>query len=289
MSKIALLMGLNYEGSDSELNGCINDIENVSKMLTSVYEYEEKNVLVMTDHTDILPTRRNITAQLIKLAERTYEEDISEVWISYSGHGTYIKDTGDDEDDGRDECLVPLDYYENGLIDDDTLNHILALINPDVRLMCVIDACHSETILDLPYRYISGNKNVIENPTNNIKCQCIMISGCRDDQTSSDAYDINNSKEYSGAMTSALLHVLDAFDYTITCWRLLKEMKKFLKRRDFTQVPQISSTQMLNCAMLFSCVDPNPFVRVNHAKQHKISPSSDENVPTPTTSAVVNI
>ena len=26
-----------------------------------------------------------------------------------------------------------------------------------------------------------------------------MISGCRDNQTSSDAYNINNSEEYSGA------------------------------------------------------------------------------------------
>jgi hypothetical protein len=264
MSKIALLMGLNYEGTESELRGCINDIENVSNVLKNVYQYAEEDIVVMTDHTEEMkPTRRNIIAQLIKLAEKTYERDIKEVWVSYSGHGTYVKDKGDDEDDQRDECLVPLDYYENGLIDDDTLNRVLALMNPDVRLICVIDSCHSETMLDLPYRYISGKKNVIENSTNNIKCQCIMISGCRDDDVSADAYNINNSQDYSGAMTSALLHVLETFDYTITCWRLLKEMRKFLKRREFSQVPQISCTQMLNCAMLFSCVNPNPFLNTH--------------------------
>ena len=264
MSKIALLMGLNYEGTESELRGCINDIENVSNVLKNVYQYAEEDIVVMTDHTEEMkPTRRNIIAQLIKLAEKTYERDIKEVWVSYSGHGTYVKDKGDDEDDQRDECLVPLDYYENGLIDDDTLNRVLALMNPDVRLICVIDSCHSETMLDLPYRYISGKKNVIENSTNNIKCQCIMISGCRDDDVSADAYNINNSQDYSGAMTSALLHVLETFDYTITCWRLLKEMRKFLKRREFSQVPQISCTQMLNCAMLFSRVNPNPFLNTH--------------------------
>ena len=32
----------------------------------------------------------------------------------------------DDEDDGKDECLVPLDYKESGLISDDHLNNILS-------------------------------------------------------------------------------------------------------------------------------------------------------------------
>ena len=88
-----------------------------------------------------------------------------------------------------------------------------------------------------------------------------MISGCRDNQTSSDAYNIENSGEYSGAMTTALLHVLNKFEYTITCWRLLKEMRRFLNTRKYSQVPQISCTNKLNCAKLFSCVSPDSFIR----------------------------
>jgi len=260
MSKLALLMGLNYKGSSAELNGCINDVLNTGKMLKNVYDYKDENILYMTDESAVKPTLRNMLAQLIKLSERTYEEDIKEIWISYSGHGTYIRDNNEDEDDGKDECLVPLDYSESGLIVDDQLNSVLSLMNPSVHVIVIIDACHSETMLDLPYRYISGNKNVIENAKNKIKCNCVMISGCRDTQTSSDAYNINNSGEYSGAMTSALLYVLKQFEHTITCWRLLKEMRKFLRSRKFSQVPQISCTQQLTCAKLFSCVEPNPFI-----------------------------
>jgi hypothetical protein len=260
MTKIALLMGLNYRGSEAELGGCINDVLNTGKVLDEVYGYNPEDILYMTDDSEIKPTARNMLAQLIKLSERTYEENIEEIWISYSGHGTYIRDLSDDEDDGKDECLVPLDYNESGLISDDHLNNILSLVHPDTRVVVIVDACHSETMLDLPYRYVSGNKSVIENPKSRVKCNCIMISGCRDDQTSSDAYDINNSKEYSGAMTSALLYVLDKFQYTITCWRLLKEMRRFLKKRKFDQVPQISCKDMLNCAKLFSCVDPKAFI-----------------------------
>ena len=260
MSKIALLMGLNYRGSQAQLDGCINDVVNTGKVLEEVYGYNPSDILYMTDDSEIKPTARNILAQLIRLSERTYQEDIKEIWISYSGHGTYVKDVNDDEDDGKDECLVPLDYKESGMITDDHLNNILSLMNPSTRVVFIVDACHSETMLDLPYRYVSGNKNVIENPNSRVNCNCVMISGCRDNQTSSDAYNINNSGEYSGAMTSALLYVLDKFDYTITCWRLLKEMRNFLKNRNFDQVPQISCNNMLNCAKLFSCVDPKPFI-----------------------------
>ena len=261
MTKVALLMGLNYRGSSAELSGCINDVINTGKVLEEIYGYKSEEILYMTDDSEIKPTIKNILDQLAILAKRTINEVINEVWISYSGHGSYVADRNGDEDDGKDECLVPLDYAQNGVILDDDLNYVLGLFNHDTRVIFIVDACHSETMLDLPYRYVSGNKNVIENSKSNVECNCIMISGCRDNQTSSDAYGINNSKEYSGAMTSALLYVLDKFDYTITCWRLLKEMRRFLKQRKFSQVPQISCKDMLNCTKLFSCVQPKSFIQ----------------------------
>ena len=251
MSKIALLIGINYIGTDSELSGCINDINETKDVLINKYKYEETNITVLTDNTAIKPTSSNIIMQLYNLAFRTKKENIKEIWISYSGHGSYIKDNNNDEKDRRDECLVPLDYKKNGLITDDMINHIFSFINPKIKVIVIIDACHSETILDLPYRYISGNKNVIENKNNKIKSYVILVSGCRDNQTSADAYNINNSMKYSGAMTSALLETLKKFNYKINCWNLLKEMRLFLKNRNFTQIPQICSTLQINDTTLF--------------------------------------
>lgn len=261
MSKIALLIGINYRGTESELSGCINDINNTKDILKTVYNYEEKNIIILTDDTEIKPTSNNITVQLYDLAFRTKKEDIKEIWISYSGHGSYVTDTNKDEDDGKDECLVPLDYKKNGLITDDMLNHIFSFIDPKISVIVVVDSCHSETILDLQYRYISGDKNVVENKNNKIKSNVVLISGCRDFETSADAYNINNSKEYSGAMTSAFLETLNKFNYTITCWNLLKEMRLFLKQRKFTQIPQLCSTTQINNSTLFSCIEkPKSFV-----------------------------
>lgn len=261
MSKLALLIGINYRGTESELSGCINDINNTKEVLKSVYNYEEGNIIMMTDDEELKPTSDNIIINLYDIASRTHREDIKELWISYSGHGSYVRDNNGDEDDGKDECLVPLDYAKNGLITDDLLNHIFSFINPKTNVIVIIDACHSETILDLPFRYISGNRNVIENKNNKVKCNIVMVSGCRDNQTSADAYNIDNSKEFSGAMTSALLSSLEKHKYTITCWQLLKEMRLFLRTRKFTQVPQLSCNKRITKVTFFSCIQKaNSFV-----------------------------
>ena len=42
MSKIALLIGINYRGTKSELSGCINDINNTKDILKKVYKYQKK-------------------------------------------------------------------------------------------------------------------------------------------------------------------------------------------------------------------------------------------------------
>lgn len=251
--KIALLMGINYEGTDSQLNGCINDVYNVHEVLISKFGYGENDIVIMTDHTTIKPTYKDINVQLIKLAERSFAEDLDQIFISYSGHGSYVHDTSGDEDDKRDECLVPLDYEKNGLLMDDLLNNILGSFNPETKVFFLIDACHSETMLDTKYRYIGGKKSVIEHAKCKILCNMVMLSGCQDTEYSSDAYNINNSQKYSGAMTTAFLYVLDECNYNIACWEMLKRMKKFLRERKFTQNPQICCTKQLTReSMLFS-------------------------------------
>jgi hypothetical protein len=66
-------------------------------------------------------------------------------WI-FSGHGTKLEDDDpDEEEDGYDEALVPLDFRENGMIRDDDLLDIVIKPLPDgvhvvalVRKMCAV-------------------------------------------------------------------------------------------------------------------------------------------------------
>ena len=254
MTKLALLFGLNYVNSDNKLNGCINDINNTKEMLSKHFGYIPENIKVLTDETNVKPTYNNMIKALYNLSSRTITETIDEVWISYSGHGSYVKDSDGDEDDGKDEVLVPLDYKTSGMIKDDFLHDIISKINKKTHVTIVIDACHSETMIDLPYRYIQkDSQNVIENKYSKLSGHdIIMVSGCRDDQTSADAWNVENSREYSGAMTSSLLHVLDKNNYNITCSKLLEEMRIFLKDRNYKQVPQICCSYKLDDKKMFN-------------------------------------
>lgn len=70
----------------------------------------------------------------------------------YSGHGSRQRNYNGDEVDGYDETLCPLDFETQGMIVDDEIN--ATIVKPlirGVKLHAIIDACHSGTVLDLPF------------------------------------------------------------------------------------------------------------------------------------------
>ena len=226
MTKLALLIGINYTDSDSELRGCINDVHRMKDFLIQKCGYTEQDITILTDETVKTPTAMNILKELGSLIISAYHNKADELFIHYSGHGTYLFDHSGDEDDNKDEALVPLDYKTNGLITDDLLHDYLAYLPSDCKCICLIDCCHSGTMLDLKYRYIKEEDNEIENKHSNIRSNIIMISGCRDVQTSADAF---MSGKWAGAMTNAFLNTMKKYNYNITCFHLLKTMRQFLK------------------------------------------------------------
>ena len=77
-------------------------------------------------------------------------------FVHYSGHGCSIRDNDGDEEDGMDEALCPLDYAKAGVLrDDDVLKTLIAPMARGVTLTCVMDCCHSGTILDLPFIFLA--------------------------------------------------------------------------------------------------------------------------------------
>lgn len=67
---------------------------------------------------------------------------------------TACRDDNGDEADGYDETLVPLDFQEAGQIrDDDLLRTLVIPMRKGVFVTCIMDCCHSGTVLDLPYTF----------------------------------------------------------------------------------------------------------------------------------------
>jgi len=237
-NKNALLIGCNYNNSAYQLNGCINDVNNIKSMIKNV---GFNNINILTDDTETKPNKSNILTELTKLLSNSNNNDL--LFFSYSGHGSQLVDRNGDETDGLDEVMVPLDF--NVITDDELKTVIQTYLKPNVTLFALFDCCNSGTVLDLKYQYLDSLN--YDNYTENNKAidtigNVIMISGCTDNQTSADAF-INNTSQ--GAMTWAFIESVNSKPKL--SWReLIQNMRKLLTNSQYTQIPQLSTGQNFN-------------------------------------------
>jgi hypothetical protein len=194
---------------------------------------------------DLYPTKKNIIDMFEKLAKKCDDNKNKKIlfFLAYSGHGVNVTDYSGDEDDGLDEALCPIDYKISGMITDDVIKSILVnKLHNNVKFVSLIDACHSGTMLDLKYNYNIDRMNT-QKVYGNMKpteCACVMISGCKDNQTSADAW---LNRQSQGAMTAAFIANYNAGrNYNA----LITEMRKWLKKQNFAQIPQLSAGRSIN-------------------------------------------
>lgn len=269
--KRALLIGINYVGTGSELLGCINDINNINNFIREDCAYTDIKVLTDINNQILsnIPTRSNIESNIKWLVSDCKEGDT--LFFYYSGHGSRIKDDSNDESNNLDEVLVPLDYLDNSIITDDWLYDNLAMSLPQgVTLWAFTDCCHSGTLLDLEYnvqcntKYLKGeipvnyvynynewsnNYNFSNEKSRESNGNIYLFSGCLDDQTSADAY-IN--KKNQGAFTACFLdfiknnsskgidNKLHFNNNTTKITHMLKEIDSRLIMHGFDQRSQLS-------------------------------------------------
>jgi len=255
MSRKALLIGINYVGTSSALRGCINDVLNIREFLINEFKMEEDEIIMLTEaagSNDLKPTHANILKYIKWLVNDAKNGD--KLFFHYSGHGTHIRDYSGDENDNQDECICPLDYSKAGLITDDVLRQVLVDVLPKgCNLFGLFDCCHSGTILDLKYNYLFNSNpsqntynTQIEKKSKDTKADVILLSGCLDNQTSADAWIDRKSQ---GAMTYSFLKTyynLKEKNKTVNCQRLMKDLNVYIKRSRFTQIPKLSTGNMLN-------------------------------------------
>jgi hypothetical protein len=226
--KRALIISINYIGSNYELFGCINDGNDIkNKLIKKKYK-----VTMMTDHStsNLKPRKNNILSQISYLLRNCYYGD--KLFIYYAGHGIQTKDKNNDESDGKDEVFLTLD---DKFIKDDDLNQLLnKYMKNNVILNMITDCCHSGSQFDLRYHY-NKNKLKVNKNSKNIKGKVFLISGCRDKEVSYEDF-INNKT--SGALTSTLLKYLTR---NISYSHLVNKVTKELKKKDYNQNPQLSS------------------------------------------------
>lgn len=236
----ALLFGINYLGTKSALRGCVNDVNNMANFLRTYAGFDD--IQIYTDeHDSSQVTGDAIVEHIRKLAVESVSDGIERVWIHYSGHGGQLRDrSGDEKEDRMDECILPADFAQNGVITDDFVKKLLRMFDEDTKVTCVFDCCHSGTICDLKYAYSNYGQSTVNCLSSLCKADVCVISGCMDEQTSADAYNVRGMRAFSGAMTSCLLEVM-RFDITST--KVIDELNKKLRSKGFKQIAQLSTSK----------------------------------------------
>jgi hypothetical protein len=254
--KKALLIGINYiEDPANKLAGCINDIKNIKLQLNKFYPKCEQFKILTDDATNLAdkPTRKNILDGINWLVKDLKPGE--NVYFHYSGHGGLTVDLNNDERTGQDSCIYPISGKNIEMIIDDEIKILLANKIPiGCKCFAVFDCCHSGTGLDLKFNIqcpAYGKLTVSQEPKYQaVNGSVIFLSGCMDTQTSADT--VNTKGEPSGALTNALIDVWNTYGIDIKFKYLLWDIRKLLKERRYTQIPQLSCGNSIDINDMFS-------------------------------------
>lgn len=279
MARRALLIGINkYLVPGADLRGCVNDVRDLSGVLTEFGGFRKSEITTLVDTA---ATRKAMMAGIKALVKASKSGDVA--FLHYSGHGSHVPDDEEhrDETDGRDEILCPadLDWYDP--MRDDWLRETLNDVADGVQLTVIMDCCHSgtntraiqppdapvkERFLPSPWDLaaaesrrsirkkvtskLRGRKRSARQTPDIIDADIpeVLITGCRDTQTSADAF-INN--RFNGALTYGLVEAIRATRGKLTYRDLHERASTVIKKKRFEQVPQLEGRKAMFDAPVF--------------------------------------
>lgn len=154
MADKALLLGINQYKKVSSLLGCVNDVDNMRRLLTEVFGFSPSNVKVLLNEKVV---KKDVKAQMAWLFKDAKPND--RIVFHYSGHGSQTVDLDGDEDDAADEllCLYDMDFGDpDTYLLDDELQDWTKKLPAGAQLTIVLDSCHSGTGTRMLMAPISG-------------------------------------------------------------------------------------------------------------------------------------
>jgi len=227
---MALTIGLNsvdpkhYAGWTGKLTACEADADDMASIAKS---RDMKCETVLTKNA----TRANVIAGIHKASAALKSGDL--FMLTYSGHGGQVKDINNEEPDHKDEtwCLYDAEWI------DDEIYAELGRFAAGVRILVFSDSCHSGSVIKMAYyhgtsltrgpspdseppRYRAMPPDValatyrqnrkfyddlqrapgLKAAKDNVKASALLISGCADNQLSSDG-------AFNGLFTGTMLEV----------------------------------------------------------------------------------
>ncbi|XP_023750739.1 metacaspase-1 [Lactuca sativa] len=263
--KRALLCGVTYDKQKYKLKGTNYDVTQMQEFLMTRFKFPSASIHILAEmDSHPHPTKTNIQEALRWLVKDNQHGD--SLVFYFSGHGLRQPDFFDDENDGFDETICPLDFKTAGMIIDNEINDtIVRPLKKGVKLHAIIDACHSGTILDLSHVYSTKEHCWSDNkpPSGVYKGTngglAISISACEDNQLAADTSAFSESgKQMEGAMThtfrkalsdnskATYASVLSSMHDNILAVKKKKFSLSGLFHRERLQEPLLSSSEEFN-------------------------------------------
>jgi len=270
--KKALLAGINkYPDPRNNLNGCINDVNDMSEFLIKQKSFNKADIKILTDEN---ATKANIIEGLHWLADGAKSGD--QLFFQYSGHGAQMPSQAKrGEPDKLDEVICPYDFdwTDATALKDKEFNNIFAQLPKGVSFIWVSDSCHSQDLsreFKMPIPGIfkvrsmvppfeiaertmlikASPKSVIQDIPKAIKMlNLALISGCKSNQESADAVF---NKRANGALTYFLLKSLsNKKEPAGTLREIVGLVNKSLEKIKYPQQPQIEGSKVLMDGLFF--------------------------------------
>lgn len=242
----ALTIGLNYPGTASELSGCINDAHDWRDVLAA----RGFNVVTLLE-----PDKAAILSGIRTLVGKAQRNDTAVV--TYSGHGTYVRDEDGDEADNADEALCPADVFAGHVLTDDELYEVFSVRERGVKLIFISDSCHSGTVSRMapapasekvprvrflpPGQVLPSARSIAPRPRGPSKLvsSALLLSGCRDTEYSMDAWFNGRA---NGAFSRTAIDALRTLGPKATVREWHRVIRTFLPSVSYTQTPQLYGT-----------------------------------------------
>ena len=256
--KRALLVGINYVGTQYQLAGCINDVNNMSSHLKTILPMCKEHRILTDSAAGAVaavasrPSRKNILDAISWLV--TGLKPGENVFFQYSGHGGQVRDTNGDEVAGLDSCIYPLNGLEMEMITDDELRAALAMKVPaGSKCFVVLDCCHSGSAVDLRCTWQAPTATRLTYAESKIYAKTpgtvLFLSGCRDTETAADTVD--KDARPCGALTMALLDSWKKYGAGIKMKFILWDVRKYLKENGYAQIPQLCTGSYMDPNVVF--------------------------------------
>ena len=188
----------------------------MSAALVEFHGFKKGDITVLTDGD---ATKKAMQAGIKTLVRDAKKGDV--VLLHYSGHGSNVPDDNGDEADGRDEILCPTDLDWDDPLRDDWLRTTFDGLRAGVSFTAIMDCCHSgtntrailppdapvkERYLPSPWglKAVESGRSLPRKVTSELRRSPraarkakdivnadlpeVLITGCRDTQTSADAF-----------------------------------------------------------------------------------------------------